>query len=397
MKTYAGPLPIFDHHKVPQADSRTPMRNRADTDAAHRLARVTTSMVDWTVALNTATRLVKPGPEISRDGAAAVVAELRGFANQAESYVRQVTGMEAGSGTAPVLVVDRPRWIQANLDGFRQILVPLNAKAIERLKNTSSAAASLGPRITGVEVGALLSYLSSKVLGQFDPFYPGTDSTSAAGRLLLVAPNIVSIERELDVEPSDFRLWVCLHEETHRVQFTAVPWLRGYLNDQIAQIVDSAELDPTIVAQMLREALKRVLEGLSHNEEVSIIDLVQTPAQRETVDRVTAVMSLLEGHADVIMDSVGPEIIPTVETIRAKFTVRRQGQGIDKIIRRLLGLDAKMRQYRDGAAFCRAVLAQVGMAGLNRVWTSPETLPSPAEIADPQLWLTRMHPELTVG
>jgi coenzyme F420 biosynthesis associated uncharacterized protein len=366
-------------------------------DGAHRLTRVTTSMVDWTVALNTATRLVKPGPEISKEGAAAVVAELRGYANRAESYVRDVTELQAGSGTAPVLVVDRPRWIQANLDGFRQILLPLNAKVIERMKQSNPTMANLGPRITGVEVGALLSYLSSKVLGQFDPFFPGSNSAAPGGRLLLVAPNIVAIERELDVDPADFRLWVCLHEETHRVQFTAVPWLRGYLNSQIAQIVDSTELDPTIIAQMLREAIKRVIDGLSRNEEVSIIDLVQTPAQRETVDRVTAVMSLLEGHADVVMDSVGPEVIPTVEHIRAKFTVRRQGQGLDKIIRKLLGLDAKMRQYRDGATFCRAVLAEVGMAGLNRVWTSPETLPTSAEITDPKLWLARMNHELTTG
>ena len=353
-------------------------------------------MVDWTVALNTATKLVKPGPEISRDGAAAVVAELRSFAARAEAYVREVTGMEAASGTAPVLVVDRPRWIQANLDGFRQILLPLNAKMIERMKQSNpTIASSLGPRITGVEVGALLSYLSSKVLGQFDPFFPGADADAPGGRLLLVAPNIVAIERELDVEPADFRLWVCLHEETHRVQFGAVPWLRGYLNAQIAQIVDSAELDPAIVAQMLRDALSRVMEGVMQNQEVSIIDLVQTPAQRETVDRVTAVMSLLEGHADVVMDGVGPEVIPTVETIRAKFTVRRQGQGFDKIIRKLLGLDAKMRQYRDGANFCRAVMAEAGMSGLNKVWTSPETLPTAAEISNPGLWLARMHPELT--
>jgi coenzyme F420 biosynthesis associated uncharacterized protein len=366
-------------------------------DGAHRLTRVTTSMVDWTVALNTATKLVKPGPEISREGAAAVVAELRGYANRAESYVRDVTELQADGGTAPVLVVDRQRWIQANLDGFRQILLPLNAKVIERMKQSNPTMANLGPRITGVEVGALLSYLSSKVLGQFDPFFPGSNPAAPGGRLLLVAPNIVAIERELDVDPADFRLWVCLHEETHRVQFTAVPWLRGYLNSQIAQIVDSTELDPTIIAQMLREAIKRIIDGLSRNEEVSIIDLVQTPAQRETVDRVTAVMSLLEGHADVVMDSVGPEVIPTVEHIRAKFTVRRQGQGLDKIIRKLLGLDAKMRQYRDGATFCRAVLAEVGMAGLNRVWTSPETLPTSAEIRDPKLWLARMNHELTTG
>jgi coenzyme F420 biosynthesis associated uncharacterized protein len=345
-----------------------------------------TSMVDWTVALNTATKLVKPGPEISRAGAAAVVAELRTAATRAEAYVTQVTGLVTPASTSPVLVVDRPRWIQANLDGFRQILAPLNAKAAEKMKDASPVMASIGPRLTGVEVGALLSYLAPKVLGQFDPFFPG-------GRLLLVAPNIVAIERELRVDSTDFRLWVCLHEETHRVQFAAVGWLRDYLTDQVSQVVDSADLDPAVLLQMVAHAVQRIVEALSRNEEISIVDLVQTPAQREIVDRITAVMSLLEGHADVVMDGVGPEVIPSVEDIRAKFTVRRQGQGFDKVIRKLLGLDAKMRQYRDGAAFCQAVIAKVGMDGLNKVWTSPNTLPTRAEIADPDLWLARMHPD----
>ncbi len=177
------------------------------------------------------------------------------------------------------------------------------------------------------------------------------------------------------------------------MQFAAVPWLREYLTDQVAQVVDSADLDPAVIAQMLRNAVQRIVEGLGSNIEISLVDLVQTPAQREIVDRITAVMSLLEGHADVVMDSVGPEVIPTVAAIRDKFTVRRQGQGFDKIIRKLLGLDAKMRQYRDGAAFCKTVIGRIGMDGLNKVWTSPNTLPTRAEIADPELWLSRVHPE----
>ena len=360
-------------------------------------------MVDWTVALNTATKLVKAGPDITRSGAAVVVAELREAAVRAEAYVTEVTGLVAPPAASPVLVVDRPRWIEANLDGFRQILAPLNAKATEKLRNASSTMAGIGPRLTGVEVGALLSYLAPKVLGQFDPFFPGPAAVAggnggvvpsgSGGRLLLVAPNIVAIERELLVEPSDFRLWVCLHEETHRVQFAAVPWLREYLTDQVAQVVDSADLDPAVLAQMLRNAVQRIIESLSSNAEISIVDLVQTPAQREIVDRITAVMSLLEGHADVVMDSVGPEVIPTVAAIRDKFTVRRQGQGFDKVIRKLLGLDAKMRQYRDGAVFCKTVIGRVGMDGFNKVWTSPNTLPTRAEIIDPELWLSRVHPE----
>jgi coenzyme F420 biosynthesis associated uncharacterized protein len=349
-------------------------------------------MVDWTLAFTTAQRLVKPGPEISRQGAAQAVAELRGAAARAESYVTSVTGLTTPSATAPVLVVDRPGWIQANIDAFRTILAPLNEKVAERMQGSTFA--GLGGRITGVEVGALLSYLAPKVLGQFDPYYPSPDGTDIpAGRLLLVAPNVVAVEREFRVDPTDFRLWVCLHEETHRVQFTGVPWLREYLDAQIHEVVATADLDSSALVHMVRDGIKKVGEALRGESEVSIIDLVQTPAQREIVDRITAVMSLLEGHAEVVMDSVGPEVIPSVEEIRAKFTVRRQGQGLDRFVRKLLGLDAKMRQYRDGAAFCNAVIDAVGMEGLNRVWTSPDTLPTRAEIAGPQLWLDRVHSE----
>ena len=347
-------------------------------------------MVDWALARSTATRLVKPGPAISSDGALAVVAELREAASRAEEYVTQVTGLDAGSGSAPVLVVDRPGWIQANLDAFRTLLTPLTDRAAEQLAS-SPRTAGLGSRVTGAEVGVLLSYLSPKVLGQFDPFWTGPDG--ARGRLLLVAPNVVEIERVLRVPSSDFRLWVCLHEETHRVQFTAVPWLRDHLLGLVGRLVATADFDSGVLATVVRDGVRRIVEGIREGEELSVVDLVQTPAQRAIVDEITAVMSLLEGHADVVMDSVGPEVVPSVAQIRAKFDVRRQGQGPDRIVRRLLGLDAKMRQYRDGAAFCRHVLDEVGMTGLNRVWTSPDTLPSRAEIANPQLWVIRNHPE----
>jgi coenzyme F420 biosynthesis associated uncharacterized protein len=349
-------------------------------------------MVDWEVARSTATRLVKRGPTISRTGAAEAVASLREAAARAEAYVVEVTGLPVPSATVPVLVVDRPGWISANLDAFRSVLTPLEEKAAAKLKPQArerTGGAGFGARVTGAEVGVLLSYLAPKVLGQFDPFYPG-EPGEPGGRLLLMAPNIVAAERELGVDPADFRLWVCLHEETHRVQFTAVPWLREHLNAQIASVVDAAELDSSALVQLLGDGAKRLLGALRSGEEFSIVDLVQTPAQRETVDRITAVMSLLEGHADVVMDSVGPSVVPSVAEIRRRFTVRRQGQGFDKVIRRLLGLDAKMRQYRDGARFCRAVIDEIGMAGLNHVWTSPETLPTRDEIAHPERWLARV-------
>jgi coenzyme F420 biosynthesis associated uncharacterized protein len=352
-------------------------------------------MVDWDLAVVTAQRLMRPSPEIRPDEAHEVVAELRRDAAASEEHVRAFTGLHAASATAPVLVVDRVGWVQANADGFRQILRPLVARLRERRGEPSGVSAAIGSRVTGLEAGGLLAYLSNKVLGQFDPFYTGTagpGGSSHGGRLLLVAPNIVHIERELSVEPRDFRLWVCLHEETHRVQFTAVPWLREHLLSEMSGLIASADLDPAKLAGLLRDGIERIGRLVKGDPDVSLLDILQTPEQKQTVERLTAAMSLLEGHADVVMDGVGPAVIPSVAKIRDKFTQRRAGAGpVDQMVRRLLGFDAKLRQYRDGSAFVRGVVDKVGMDGFNAVWTSPDTLPRKDEIADPVAWVARVH------
>ncbi|HSS67646.1 MAG TPA: zinc-dependent metalloprotease [Nocardioidaceae bacterium] len=352
-------------------------------------------MIDWDLAVTTAQRLMRPSPEISADEARDVVAELRRDAASSEEHVRAFTGLHAQSSTAPVLVVDRIGWVQANADGFREILRPLVARLRERRGEPSGVSAAIGSRVTGIEAGGLLAYLSNKVLGQFDPFFTGTagpDGPSYGGRLLLVAPNIVHVERELSVTPRDFRLWVCLHEETHRVQFTAVPWLREHLLSEMSGLIASADLDPAKIAGLLRDGIESVGRLIKGDPNVSLLDIMQLPEQKQAVERLTAAMSLLEGHADVVMDGVGPSVIPTVAKIRASFTQRRAGAGpVDQMARRLLGFDAKLRQYRDGAAFVRGVVDKVGMDGFNAVWTAPDTLPRKNEIADPAAWVARVH------
>jgi coenzyme F420 biosynthesis associated uncharacterized protein len=375
-----------------------------------------TDMVDWNLAVATATRLVRPGPDISRDEARAVVAELRRHATAAEEHVRAYTRMGTpNDGGTPVLVVDRPGWIKANVAGFRTIIRPLVDKMRARREGVPGAAVfgAVGEKVTGLEVGMLLAFLSSRVLGQYETFAPPSDLTDPlakaadgngkGGRLLLVAPNIVHVERELDVDPHDFRLWVCLHEETHRTQFTAVPWLRDHIEAEIQAFLAETDIDPATLFERLREAVGSVGGGLSGlgggGQEGdgdglgSLIEVVQSPTQREILGRLTAVMSLLEGHADVVMDGVGPEVVPSVGEIREKFQQRRaKGAGrLDQALRRLLGLDAKLRQYRDGAAFTRAVVDAVGMDGFNRVWTSPNTLPTKDEIHEPSAWVARVH------
>jgi coenzyme F420 biosynthesis associated uncharacterized protein len=352
-------------------------------------------LVDWSLAVSTARRLMRPSPDVSRDEARRTVEELRVCASSAESHVRAYTGLTAQSATAPVLVVDRAGWVQANADGFREVLRPLISKLRARRGDPGPFATAIGSRVTGLEAGSLLAYLSNKVLGQFDPFFDGNAGPGEAthgGRLLLVAPNIVHVERELQVDPHDFRLWVCLHEETHRVQFTAVPWLRRHLLDEMTSLIESTDLDPQKLARMVRDGAERAGRLLRGDPDVSLLDVLQTPEQKITVERLTAVMSLLEGHADVVMDGVGPDVVPSVESIRTKFTKRRAGAGpVDQLVRRLLGFDAKLRQYRDGAVFVRGVTAKVGMEGFNAVWAGPENLPTREEIADPAAWVARVH------
>jgi coenzyme F420 biosynthesis associated uncharacterized protein len=345
------------------------------------------SLVDWDIAARVGSRLARPGPELSRAEARAVVRDLREGAVEARAHVRAYTGLDAPAADAPVEVVDRDTWIRANTEGMRRLLEPLEESLARRVP--TEAVRRIGSAVTGGEVGAALAWLSGKVLGQFEVY--GVEDHQP-GRLLLVAPNIAQAERELSVDGHDFRLWVCLHEETHRVQFTAVPWLRSHVIGEIRELLGSLgrDMDSGELAARARDLMSNAARAV-RGEGQGLTALLQSPDQQERVARLTAIMSLLEGHADVVMDGVGPEVVPTVADIREAFQRRREQPGrLEGIARRMLGLDAKLRQYRDGAEFVRAVLATEGMAGFNRVWDSPKNLPSEREIHHPAEWVSRV-------
>jgi coenzyme F420 biosynthesis associated uncharacterized protein len=354
-------------------------------------------MIDWQVATSTGVRWVRPGPQVSMGEARKVVAELRQLADAVAEPVRELTGLPGAADDGKVAVVDRPGWIRANVDGFRVVLDPL----VQRLSDTPNVPqpgplfAAVGSRVTGMQAGLILAYLASRVLGQYelflppDPDAPGEDAP--AGRLTLVAPNIVMVERELDVDPHDFRRWVCLHEETHRTQFTSVPWLRPYVQQQMSDFLLASDLDPASILDRLRAAADAVAGAVRGGDGESLIEAIQTPRQREILDRMTAVMTLVEGHGDYVMDAVGPEVVPSVAEIRAKFTARRGSAGrMEQAIRRILGIDLKMKQYEQGSRFVRTVVAEAGMPAFNKVWTSPDSLPTKDELTNPQSWLERV-------
>jgi coenzyme F420 biosynthesis associated uncharacterized protein len=388
-------------------------------------------MIDWDMAISTGVRFARQGPQVSLSEARAVVAELRGLTAVVQQPVRDLTGLTSRGAVGPVAVVDRPGWIRANVGGFRVVLEPLAEQLAER-SNVRPAAGSVvgavGSRVTGVQAGLILAYLSSRVLGQYELFLPPGEGGASAngasgaadgangagsaygapaaspvngaavagegagvGRLTLVAPNIVMVERELGVDPHDFRRWVCLHEETHRVQFTSVPWLRGYVQGMMTEFLLASDLDAGAILERLRSAATAVADAVRGGEGESLVEAMQTPAQRALLDKLTAVMTLVEGHGDYVMDAVGPQVVPSVEDIREKFSHRRGSAGrMEQILRRILGIDLKMKQYEQGSRFVSTVVAEAGMAGFNKVWTSPETLPTRAELAEPREWLERV-------
>jgi coenzyme F420 biosynthesis associated uncharacterized protein len=375
------------------------MESTAGESSAQTLSSQASSLINWDLAASTAARLAPAGPVLNPAAIGDAVESLRRLADASVEHVHEITGLEAARDLrdSNVLVVDRASWAKANTQSFAVMLKPAMEKMLENRRGAlSPAAASVSGAVTGSQLGAVLAFLSSKVLGQYDPFAALAEGSTApsGGRLLLVAPNIVSVERELNVAPEDFRLWVCLHEQTHRVQFAAAPWLRHHMLEQIDDL--SGHLLGNVDSLMERAtAAARSLKDRSGNGNTpgrgAILDLLQDPEEKAAISHLTAVMSLLEGHANVVMDAVDASIVPSVKTIRQRFNDRGKDRGVvEKFIRSLLGLDAKMRQYSDGARFVRAVVDVAGMEGFNRVWESADHLPTEPEIHDAKLWLERM-------
>ncbi len=372
-------------------------------------------MINWELAAKTAANLAPAGPDLNGSEISAAVANLRQMAERSVPHVHEISQLEAARDLhdSEVLIVDRASWAKANTQSFSVMMDPilraLAAKAAEQSKSSTPGAAgvAVGATVTGAQLGGVLAFLSNKVLGQYDPFAalsPDASSRQQAsgGRLLLVAPNIITVERELKVDPADFRLWVCLHEQTHRVQFAAAPWLRHHMLGEIEKLGSLLVGDSENLGERLLQSVKELgskrgqsaadkAAGAGEPSRGGVLDLLQDPEQKASLSHVTAVMSLLEGHANVVMDGVDQRIVPTVRTIRQRFNNRGKERGIiEKFIRNLMGLDAKMRQYNDGAKFVRETVAIVGMEGFNTVWAQAENLPTEAEIHNARLWVDRM-------
>ncbi|MGW9552300.1 zinc-dependent metalloprotease [Citricoccus zhacaiensis] len=377
------------------------------------------SPVNWDLAASTAARLCAAGPRFTRHQAEREANGLRRAAEASVDHVHRITRLDAAKDLhdSEVLVVDRPTWTQANAQAFSTLLEP----AFEHVQSIrpaeyARATSGLGTVATAMEAGAVLAFLSSKVLGQYEPFcaLPGPDGTSAGpegGRLLLVAPNIAEVRVELNVDPEDFRLWVCLHEQTHRVQFAAAPWLREHLQSHITALVAGMFEKADTLPERLSARVRALLQGPEadrgsvergqgsaelgtdeHPASMGLLELIQDPEDKKRLAHLNAVMSLLEGHANVVMDAIDSSVVPTVKTIRQRFDHRGATRSsLDRWIRRFMGMDAKMRQYREGQRFVKHVVRELGMDGFNVVWEAAENLPGEQEIQYPDQWIQRIR------
>lgn len=332
--------------------------------------------VDWGLALATGVRTASSGPEMSMTEAAAEVAALREAAAAVVEPVAGITALSAPEAP-PAVVVDRAEWIRSNAGALRTVLTPLT----DGERQVGGFAQPVSSRLAGLQLGLALGWLSGKVLGQYEALPAESDGPQ---RLLLVAPNIVQAATVMGVDEHDFRLWVCMHEETHRVQFGAHPWLSEYFAGEVAALVRGLDVGPA-------ELAARLASGIRNADSGGVAGWLQSPQMRSRMSGLMALMSLLEGHADWVMDQ-SEEVVPSAARLRVAFEQRRRGGGLlDAVLRRLLGLDAKLAQYREGAAFTRAVIDQVGLSGFNKVWSGPATLPLAGEINDSTAWVARVR------
>lgn len=331
--------------------------------------------VDWKLAATTAARLVRPGPDMSEYTRTHVAAELQELSVFADGPVREVTGLTDDRPVRPAMIVDRPGWARAA------------AHSLAELTGSSQPPGGLlRGRPAGLQAGAILSFLSTAIIGQYDPF-SGPDGT-----LLLVAPNVVAAERAMRVRTRDFRTWVCLHEVTHRVQFTATPWLADYMRGLVDALGEHTEETLGDLTRRLTSAVRRSDDTGLDRGVVGVLLATQPPRQRDAMVSLLMLGTLLEGHAEHVMDAAGPAVVPTVAHIRELFDQRRRRRTnpLQWLMRTALGVDAKIAQYVKGKKFVDTIVERVGMQEFNAIWTSPETLPKPQEIGAPERWIQRV-------
>jgi coenzyme F420 biosynthesis associated uncharacterized protein len=352
--------------------------------------------VDWNLAERIARRVAGRDPLESSYLAASLQPDFEEATTRAEQLVGEFTGLRAPDDPARALVLDRQRWVEANVTSFRRTLEPFTRRVGERL--AKSPFAPVGRTVAGAEMGILMGFLAQRVLGQYDllvPEEPGDSggvglNSGSSDAVYYVGPNVLALEKRFGFRPGDFRLWIALHEVTHRAQFRAVPWMKGYFLSLVEASLGMIEPDPKRLVRALERAAEAARRGRNPLDDGGLVGLFATEEQRVVIDQVQALMSLLEGHGNVVMDRLGRRHVTGQERMSAALRARRQTGGMARQLRKLFGIEMKMRQYEIGERFIAWIEEREGLSALDAAWRGPEFLPTLAELEEPGRWLERM-------
>lgn len=348
------------------------------------------SLIDWGKVRSIASAIARRG---GIEDHAALRSEYAAMVERSQRLIADYAREPLPVASDNVYVFDRVAWLDANLVAFRELFEP-----VERMNQTLLAGrlglgafGDVNQLLLSSQLGLLLGYLSRRVLGQYDLALLGREPVTT-GRLYFVEPNIRRLEGRLGLVPKDFRLWIALHETTHAYEFEAHPWLREHMNGLLRRYFQALGDDLDHLRSDLKgisNFVRRVGSNMRHKGYT--VELVMTSEQREIFRSLQALMCLLEGYSNHVMDAVGRDLLPSYGQMKARFEDRLRKKGpAERLFAKLTGLEVKLEQYQLGERFVNHVVARVGIAGMNRVWRGPHALPTLEEIREPERWLARV-------
>ena len=364
-------------------------RAPGDGDPGRRHDRpATPDPVNWDLAATVAARVAGRDPLEGSYHYASLQDDFAELTAEAEELVAAATGLRSLAGPARARVTDRAAWVQANISSFRRLLRPFTDRMAPKL--AANPLAPAGRAVAGVQIGTLLGWMSTRVLGQYDLLIVEDEAPEDQDLVYFVGPNVLSLEKRFGFPPREFRLWLALHEVTHRVQFTGIPWMRPHFVGLVEESLAAVDPDPKRFVAGIARAVDELRQGRNPIAEHGIMGLIASADQLEVLQRVQGLMSLLEGHGDVTMDRAGADRIPSAERFARVLRERRNStSGVARLVQQAVGIEAKLRQYELGERFIEQVEAR-DPALLDRAFERAEHLPTLDEIRAPDRWMARV-------
>ncbi len=355
----------------------------------NELPSISKDMVSWDIAQKVATKISKGSKDIPLVRFQTLEDDFKELTSLAENLVGEETGLYSLLGPARAKVATRPDWVNANIASFQRLIGTISSKFEDHIK--PGIGLNVSKSVAGVQVGVILGWMSTRVLGQYDLLLVEDDKPEDQDIVYYVGPNVLELEEKFALPPRQFRLWLALHEVTHRAQFTAVSWMRDHFRSLVQEGISGLAPDPNQFAAILKRLTNEIRSGKNPFADSGILGVVASNEQIEVLKKIQALMSLLEGHGDITMDRAGKEHLPEAARFSRILRQRRnQAKGVQKIMQQLLGLEAKMRQYAEGEKFIEKAELLTHPGILSYAWQGPENLPTLDEISNPKLWIERV-------